>query len=235
MGDRVRGRAASRARAGQSGSRRLVTTASGARELRCWRHELPHGRPCRTRHPRRRARGAEDALGCGAGDRHGGQPAPVPTGRRAGAPQVREPPADRFVQAARRLRPDRRSAARAAGRRRGRGERGQPRAGRGAGVVAARGARDGVHAEGCPAAQDQRDPRLRRRGAAARPGGRRDAGRRAGVRRADGRGVHPPFDHPDVIAGQGTVGLEILEQCPEVRTVVVGIGGEGWRPGSRSR
>lgn len=38
--------------------------------------------------------------------------------------------------------------------------------------------------------------------------------------------IHP-FDHPDIIAGQGTVGLEILEQCPEVRTVVVGIGGGG--------
>ncbi|OQD53759.1 threonine ammonia-lyase [Streptomyces phaeoluteigriseus] len=38
--------------------------------------------------------------------------------------------------------------------------------------------------------------------------------------------IHP-FDHADVIAGQGTVGLEILEQCPEVRTIVVGIGGGG--------
>ncbi len=38
--------------------------------------------------------------------------------------------------------------------------------------------------------------------------------------------IHP-FDHPDVVAGQGTVGLEILEQCPEVRTIVVGIGGGG--------
>ncbi len=46
---------------------------------------------------------------------------------------------------------------------------------------------------------------------------------------ADERGavfIHP-FDHPDVIAGQGTVGLEILEQCPEVKTIVVGIGGGG--------
>ncbi|NED05610.1 pyridoxal-phosphate dependent enzyme, partial [Streptomyces sp. SID6648] len=34
-----------------------------------------------------------------------------------------------------------------------------------------------------------------------------------------------------VIAGQGTVGLEILEQCPEVRTVVVGIGGGGLAAG----
>jgi threonine dehydratase len=38
--------------------------------------------------------------------------------------------------------------------------------------------------------------------------------------------IHP-FDHPDIVAGQGTVGLEILEQCPEVRTVVVGVGGGG--------
>lgn len=38
--------------------------------------------------------------------------------------------------------------------------------------------------------------------------------------------VHP-FDHPDVIAGQGTVGLEILEQCPDVRTILVGAGGGG--------
>lgn len=38
--------------------------------------------------------------------------------------------------------------------------------------------------------------------------------------------IHP-FDHPDIIAGQGTVGLEILEQCPEVRTILVGVGGGG--------
>ncbi|MEU1403304.1 threonine ammonia-lyase [Streptomyces sp. NPDC005728] len=42
--------------------------------------------------------------------------------------------------------------------------------------------------------------------------------------------IHP-FDHPDVIAGQGTIGLEILEQCPEVRTIVVGIGGGGLAAG----
>jgi threonine dehydratase len=38
--------------------------------------------------------------------------------------------------------------------------------------------------------------------------------------------IHP-FDHPDLIAGQGTVGLEILEQCPEVATIVVCTGGGG--------
>ncbi len=38
--------------------------------------------------------------------------------------------------------------------------------------------------------------------------------------------IHP-FDHPDVIAGQGTVALEILEQVPDVGTIVAGIGGGG--------
>jgi threonine dehydratase len=38
--------------------------------------------------------------------------------------------------------------------------------------------------------------------------------------------IHP-FDHPDVIAGQGTVALEILEQCPDVKTIVAGLGGGG--------
>ena len=38
--------------------------------------------------------------------------------------------------------------------------------------------------------------------------------------------VHP-FDHLDVLLGQGTVGLEIAEQVPEVATVVVAAGGGG--------
>jgi threonine dehydratase len=38
--------------------------------------------------------------------------------------------------------------------------------------------------------------------------------------------IHP-FDHPDVIAGQGTVGLEILEQCPAVKTIITAVGGGG--------
>jgi threonine dehydratase len=42
--------------------------------------------------------------------------------------------------------------------------------------------------------------------------------------------IHP-FDHFDIVAGQGTCGLEILEQCPEVRTVVVPTGGGGFLAG----
>lgn len=38
--------------------------------------------------------------------------------------------------------------------------------------------------------------------------------------------IHP-FDHPDIVAGQGTVGLEILEQLPDVGTVLVPAGGGG--------
>ncbi len=38
--------------------------------------------------------------------------------------------------------------------------------------------------------------------------------------------IHP-FDHPDVVAGQGTVALEILEQLPDAGTVLVGTGGGG--------
>jgi len=38
--------------------------------------------------------------------------------------------------------------------------------------------------------------------------------------------IHP-FDHRDIVAGQGTCGLEILAQCPDVRTIVVSAGGGG--------
>ena len=37
----------------------------------------------------------------------------------------------------------------------------------------------------------------------------------------------PPFDHPKVVMGQGTLGLDILDQVPDVDTVVVPIGGGG--------
>lgn len=45
--------------------------------------------------------------------------------------------------------------------------------------------------------------------------------------------VHP-FDHIDVIAGQGTLGLEILEQVPDAGTVLVPIGGGGLAAGVAS-
>lgn len=38
--------------------------------------------------------------------------------------------------------------------------------------------------------------------------------------------IHP-FDHADIVVGQGTLGLEVVEQVPEVETIVLGIGGGG--------
>lgn len=43
----------------------------------------------------------------------------------------------------------------------------------------------------------------------------------------EGRTFVPPFDSDAVIAGQGTLGLEILEQCPEVQEILVPTGGGG--------
>lgn len=38
--------------------------------------------------------------------------------------------------------------------------------------------------------------------------------------------IHP-FDHRDVVVGQGTLGLELIEDAPDVDTILVGIGGGG--------
>ena len=38
--------------------------------------------------------------------------------------------------------------------------------------------------------------------------------------------IHP-FDHLDIITGQGTLGLELYEECPDLDTIVMGIGGGG--------
>ncbi len=47
------------------------------------------------------------------------------------------------------------------------------------------------------------------------------------IARREGLAIVPPFDHADIVAGQATVGLEIAEQLPDVRTVVVPVGGGG--------
>jgi threonine dehydratase len=53
------------------------------------------------------------------------------------------------------------------------------------------------------------------------------------ARLAAERGLNrvPPFDHPDVIAGQGTIGLEILADLPDVDCVLVPVGGGGLASG----
>ena len=44
---------------------------------------------------------------------------------------------------------------------------------------------------------------------------------------ARGLTMVPPFDHAWIIAGQGTLGLEVLEQAPDVATILVPVGGGG--------
>ena len=47
------------------------------------------------------------------------------------------------------------------------------------------------------------------------------------LERDEGFALVPPFDHPDVIAGQGTLGLEILSQLPEAAALAVPLSGGG--------
>ncbi|MGD9563368.1 MAG: threonine/serine dehydratase [Pyrinomonadaceae bacterium] len=58
-----------------------------------------------------------------------------------------------------------------------------------------------------------------------------DAFAAAGEYEAESRTLIHPFDDPYVIAGQGTIGLEILEDVPDVTDVVVSIGGGGLAAG----
>ena len=37
----------------------------------------------------------------------------------------------------------------------------------------------------------------------------------------------PPYDHPDIVAGQGTAALELIEQAPDLDAIIVPIGGGG--------
>jgi threonine dehydratase len=47
------------------------------------------------------------------------------------------------------------------------------------------------------------------------------------IQAAEGQTLIHPFDDPAIIAGQGTIGLELLEQVPELDVVVCGVGGGG--------
>jgi threonine dehydratase len=49
---------------------------------------------------------------------------------------------------------------------------------------------------------------------------------------AEGLTMVPPYDHPWIVAGQGTLGLEIAEDMPDVGTVLVPVGGGGVSAGT---
>ena len=52
------------------------------------------------------------------------------------------------------------------------------------------------------------------------------------IRMERGLTMVPPFDHPWIVAGQATCGIEILEQMPDVGTVLVPVGGGGLMAGT---
>ena len=51
------------------------------------------------------------------------------------------------------------------------------------------------------------------------------------IARQEGGTLVPPYDHPLIIAGQGTVGLEIMHDAPQTHTVLVPVGGGGLSAG----
>ena len=173
------------------------------------------------------ARGPRAAGRCRRGHADGECPGAERAVCRAGAVEVREPAAHRLVQDPRRLHADRPARRRAAGARGRRRQRRQPRAGGRARRAAARRLGDGVHAG---RAALPKVAATRGYGATVHlVGATVDESLDAAHEFAERTGavlVHP-FDHVDVIAGQGTVGLEILEQCPDVATVLVPLGGGG--------
>ena len=195
------------------------------------RSARPPGAPGR---PRRR-RAARELL-AGVVDDHaaGGLAGPERAVRRPGGPEVREPAAHGVVQDPRRVHADRPARRGAAGARGRRGQRRQPRTGRGARRRDARRHGDGVHARAGGAAEGRPRPAATGRPCtwSARPSTRASSHARAFAERTGAVLVHP-FDHVDVIAGQGTVGLEIVEQCPDVATVLVPAGGGGLLGGDR--
>ena len=78
----------------------------------------------------------------------------------------------------------------------------------------------------CPQAREQRQRQPRQ------AHGRQQAQEQAAERYPDeraaaGRTLMHPFDHPDMMAGNGTVGLEIVEDVPDVTDVFVSVGGGG--------
>src|SRR3954467_14516077 len=59
-------------------------------------------------------------------------------------------------------------------------------------------------------------------------------GRAEELMREEGLTLVPPYDHPVIIAGQGTVGLEIAADLPDVDAVLVPVGGGGFSAGVAS-
>ena len=107
------------------------------------------------------------------------------------------------------------------------GQRGQPRPGRGLRGAGPRRALRGVHARGGADRQGRGAAAL---GAEVHLVGTTVEESLVAAHERAGRAGWPsciPFDDPDVVAGQGGVGLELLAQVPDLARVVVPVGGGG--------
>ena len=162
--------------------------------------------------------------------------------RRPALPQGRVAPADRRVQDPRRLRRGRLAAARGARPRRHHLLVGQPRPGRRPRRAAARRPGRRRHAVRRAGDQARAGRGRRRRDRHRRHGQRRAPGGRRAIAAERGLAIIPPYDDDRIIAGQGTVGLEIVEDLPDLAAVLVPIGGGGLAsgvavggPGARAR
>ena len=155
--------------------------------------------------------------------------------RLAGRPvllKAREPPANRLVQDPRRLQHDRDARRRRAPRGRRRRERRQPRPGGRVGRARSRYPGDDLHAAGRADGEGRGDTRSYG-GATELTGESFEeavAAAQAHVERTGATLVHA-FEDERVIAGQGTIGLELAEQAPEAETVLVPVGGGGLAAG----
>ena len=78
-------------------------------------------------------------------------------------------------------------------------------------------------------------PRRSARWSAASATASTTASQAARPRRRAGLAFVHPFDDPDVVAGQGTLGLELLEDVPDLARVIVPVGGGGLAAAWRSR
>ena len=140
--------------------------------------------------------------------------------------EARAAAGDRLVQAARGVQPHAHGGRGPRGRRGG--ERRQLRVGGGPRRPRAWAPRRDLRALELARREDREGPSDRRRRAGDRRLLRRRVGRghRSGAAETGAVWMHP-FDQPAVVAGQGTIGLELSEQAPDADTVLVAVGGGG--------
>ena len=168
----------------------------------------------------------------GSGRWRGGRPCLLRRGsiprRGRGILQVREPAARRGVQDPRRGQSDPVAAGSGARARSGGVLLGESRAGDGDRGEARRGAGDHRHARGCAALEDGGDARAGRQDRHLQPLHAKAARQLpSAILKDSGATLVPPFDHPMIMAGQGTAALELLDETGPLDALITPVGGGG--------